>query len=209
MANNGITIYAVSMQNEPDWKPDYESCRWTAQQFHDVLSILHDTLAGDSRTANVKIILPEATHWDSLSLVSQVMSDPSNRHTRTSSTPTTRTAITAIADPITGLTGHPIWETEHTGTDPGLGITAGLNEAMNIYHVIGQNQASAYHHWWTNAGGGAGLLGGNWQVTKLYSAMENYSKFIRPSWVMVGETDDNNGLRISATRIRQQGTSLP
>ena len=100
--------------------------------------------------------------------------------------------------PISGLNGHQIWETEHTGDDPGLGITAGLNEAQSIYDIVYIAQASAYHHWWTNATGGAGLLDGNWQTTKLFSAMAQFSKFIRPGWVAVGESDDNNGLRISA-----------
>ena len=79
-----------------------------------------------------------------------------------------------------------------------MGITAGLNEVQSIYDIVYIAQASAYHHWWTNASGGAGLLGGNWQTTKLFSAMAQFSKFIRPGWVAVGESDDNNGLRISA-----------
>jgi O-glycosyl hydrolase len=204
MANNGITIYAVSMQNEPNWSASYESARWSAQQFHDALSILHDTLAADSRTANVKIILPEEIHWNNLDLVSLVMSDPVESNYTNLIYADHTYGINTIAGgkdgfaPISGLNGHQIWETEHTGDDPGLGITAGLNEAQSIYDIVYVAQASAYHHWWTNAAGGAGLLGGNWQSTKLMSAMTQFSKFIRPGWVAVGESDDNNGLRISA-----------
>ena len=204
MANNGITIYAVSMQNEPNWSADYESARWSAQQFHDALSILHDTLAADSRTANVKIILPEEIHWNNLDLVSQVMSDPVESNYTNLIYADHTYGINTIAGgkdgfaPISGLNGHQIWETEHTGDDPGLGITAGLNEAQSIYDIVYVAQASAYHHWWTNATGGAGLLNGKWQTTKLYSGMAQFSKFIRPGWVAVGESDDNNGLRISA-----------
>lgn len=204
MASNGITIYAVSMQNEPNWSADYESCRWSAQQFHDALSILHDTLAGDSRTANVKIVLPEEIHWNNLDLASLVMSDPVESiytnliyadHTYGINT------ISGGKDgfaPISGLNGHQIWETEHTGTDPVQGIQAGLDEAQSIYDIVYIAQASAYHHWWTNASGGAGILAGNWLTNKGYSGMAQFSKFIRPGWVAVGETDDNNGLRISA-----------
>ena len=204
MANNGITIYAVSMQNEPNWSADYESARWSAQQFHDALSVLHDTLASDSRTANVKIILPEEIHWNNLDLVSQVMSDPVESNYTNVIYADHTYGINTIAGgkdgfaPISGLNGHQIWETEHTGDDPGLGITAGLNEAQSIYDIVYIAQASAYHHWWTNATGGAGLLNGQWQTTKLFSAMAQFSKFIRPGWVAVGESDDNNGLRISA-----------
>ena len=179
MANNGITIYAVSMQNEPNWSADYESARWSASQFHDALSILHDTLAADSRTANVKIILPEEIHWNNLDLVSQVMSDPVESNYTNVIYADHTYGINTIAGgkdgfaPISGLNGHQIWETEHTGDDPGLGITAGLNEAQSIYDIVYVAQASAYHHWWTNATGGAGLLNGKWQTTKLYSAMDS------------------------------------
>ena len=208
MHNDGITVYAVSMQNEPDWQASYESCLWTAQQFHDVLSILHDTLASDATTypylANVKIILPEETHWDSLNLVSQVMSDPTESNYANIIYADHTYGDYSNNNPITGLNGHQIWETEHTGTDPSQGIQAGLDEATSIYHVVAQNQASAYVHWWTNAGGGAGLLGGNWQSTKLFSAMENYSKFIRPGWAQVGESDDG-GLDISAYKNPNTG----
>ncbi len=30
--NAGFDLYAISMQNEPDWTPNYESCGWTADQ---------------------------------------------------------------------------------------------------------------------------------------------------------------------------------
>ncbi|MGH9562818.1 MAG: glucuronoxylanase, partial [Terracidiphilus sp.] len=29
MANNGVDLYAISMQNEPNFLPSYESCGWT------------------------------------------------------------------------------------------------------------------------------------------------------------------------------------
>jgi O-glycosyl hydrolase len=204
MASSGITIYAVSMQNEPNWSADYESCRWSAQQFHDALSILHDTLAADSRTANVKIVLPEEIHWNNLDLVSLVMSDPVESNYTNLIYADHTYGINMINGgkdgfaPISGLNGHQIWETEHTGTDPVQGIQAGLDEAQSIYDIVYVAQASAYHHWWTNASGGAGILAGNWLTNKGFSGMAQFSKFIRLGWVAVGETDDNNGLRISA-----------
>ncbi len=196
MKNDGITVYAVSMQNEPDWQASYESAVWSAQEFHDVLSILEPTFAADGLTT--KIILPEETHWNSLNLVSQVMSDPTE----------SSYANLIYADhtygnygfgPISGLNGHQIWETENSGSySNSAGIVAGLSAATSIYDVVDLSGASAFNWWWINAGGSAGLLGGNWQSTKVFSAMANYSKFIRPGWVEVGESNDNNGLLISA-----------
>jgi len=33
MANSGVPLYAVSLQNEPDATVTYESCSWNATQF--------------------------------------------------------------------------------------------------------------------------------------------------------------------------------
>ena len=142
----GINLYAVSMQNEPDWVASYDSSTWTAAEFDTVLfQYLEPTFAADGITT--KIMLPEETHWDSLDLVSTVLAD-----SRLANYSNIIFADHTYGDysnnnPITGLGGNPIWETEHTGTDPSQGIQAGLDEASSIYHVVGQNQASAYNHW--------------------------------------------------------------
>lgn len=53
MATNGVKIEAVSIQNEPDWNPDYAGTEWSAAQFIKFL-----TLYGDS--IKCKIIAPES-----------------------------------------------------------------------------------------------------------------------------------------------------
>ena len=196
MKADGITVYGVSMQNEPDWTASYDSCVWTASEFDTMLfSYLEPTFTADG-LSSTKIILPEETHWDSLNLVSTVLSD-----SRLSSYSNIIFADHTYGDdstnsPITGLDGDPIWETEHTGDNPDIGVQAALDLAEDIYHVVGQNQASAYNYWWINDAGGGGLLGGNWQSTYNFAAMENFSRFIRPGWVQIGESDDNDGLQI-------------
>jgi len=32
MQSNGVPLYSISVQNEPDFQVDYESCDWTAAQ---------------------------------------------------------------------------------------------------------------------------------------------------------------------------------
>ncbi len=34
MSSNSASLYAISLQNEPDWLPDYESCGWSSDQMH-------------------------------------------------------------------------------------------------------------------------------------------------------------------------------
>ena len=99
---------------------------------------------------------------------------------------------------IAGLNGHQIWETESSAVDNTTGISGGLAEAENIYDIVALDGASAYNYWWIHATGSGGLLQSNWQQTPVFWATANFSKFIRPGWVEVGESGADGGLLISA-----------
>ncbi len=56
MKNNGVKIDAVSIQNEPDWNAEYQSCIWSGAQMAKFLR-LHGS------KIECKIIAPEAIHF--------------------------------------------------------------------------------------------------------------------------------------------------
>lgn len=56
MKNNGVEIDAVSIQNEPDWNAEYQSCIWTGEQMAKFLREQGSKIA-------CKIIAPEAIHF--------------------------------------------------------------------------------------------------------------------------------------------------
>lgn len=56
MADNGVTIEAVSIQNEPDWDPEYDACVWTPEQ---ILAFMKDYAQG----IKVKVIAAEAVNF--------------------------------------------------------------------------------------------------------------------------------------------------
>lgn len=56
MKKQGVTIDAVSVQNEPDWIAEYQSCLWTGQQ-------LAKFLREQGSKIECKIIAPEAIHF--------------------------------------------------------------------------------------------------------------------------------------------------
>jgi glucuronoarabinoxylan endo-1,4-beta-xylanase len=59
----GISLYAFSVQNEPNFDAPYASADWTAQYFHDyILNSLGPTFAANGITA--KIMIPEELSWD-------------------------------------------------------------------------------------------------------------------------------------------------
>ena len=45
MNNAGVPVYAISIQNEPDYTATYESCIWSAQQLHDFVPHLSSALS--------------------------------------------------------------------------------------------------------------------------------------------------------------------
>ena len=56
MKNQGVKIDAISIQNEPDWKAEYQSCIWTGQQ-------MAKFLREQGSKIQCKIIAPEAIHF--------------------------------------------------------------------------------------------------------------------------------------------------
>ncbi|MCX7002162.1 MAG: hypothetical protein NTV22_02685 [bacterium] len=61
--SNGINLYALSLQNEPNLATTYESCQYSGQQLHDFLAVLGPTFAANGVTAT-KLMLPETDNCD-------------------------------------------------------------------------------------------------------------------------------------------------
>ncbi len=68
MKQQGVTIDAVSIQNEPDWTATYESCIWTGQQ-------MAKFLKEQGSKIECKIIAPEAIHFTK-SMHEPILNDP-------------------------------------------------------------------------------------------------------------------------------------
>ncbi len=191
MAARGITIHAVSVANEPNFTASYESSRWTASEFAAFLPILADTFTRDGVTA--KIVLPEETSWN-FDLASTIFSDPNL---------SADVGIVAghnyggTPGPVPGAQGKALWETETSSTEAfNAGISNALGWAKNIHDFLTIAHAGAWHYWWIKSSGNddAGLLGSNWQLTKRFWAVGNYSRFVRPGWVDIGATNDGSVL---------------
>lgn len=194
MQRQGVNLYALSIQNEPNWTADYESCRWTAQQFADFLPFLGQTFA--SRNITTKIMLPEGMNWN-FDLANVVMADPNLAKYVGILAAHNYGENSGSWKKPTNTQGKPIWETEISSFATGE-IEMAIDTADDIWQAMTLGYANAYHYWWLNYSGAAALLN-NSQPTKRFWAMGNYSKFIRPGWVRVGATEDSSsGLDISS-----------
>ncbi|MEZ0485499.1 hypothetical protein [Fibrella aquatica] len=67
MASNGAKIDVVSIQNEPDWKPTYESCDWTAT---DMINFLK----APGQIVGAKLAAPESLNF-SQQMTNALLSD--------------------------------------------------------------------------------------------------------------------------------------
>ena len=201
MQAQGITIAAVSIANEPNFTASYESSRWTADEFAAFLPVLSNTFARDGVTA--QILLPEETSWN-FELASSIFNDPN-----------LLADVGIVAGhnyggapaPVPQAAGKGLWETEVSSFeafDPGIGNALGW--AKNIHDFMTVAHAGAWHYWWIKSLGNdnEGLLGPNWELTKRFWAVGNYSRFVRPGWVDIGATDDG-GVFVSAFKDPASG----
>jgi glucuronoarabinoxylan endo-1,4-beta-xylanase len=204
MKNQGINLYAISIQNEPDaFVTNYEACQWTGAQFHDFVTNLYSAL-GTKGVGATKIILAESQNWtDPRNLAGPAMSDPdvaadvgiiANHNYVMNNSVGDQVPPAAIAS-----YGKALWETEVallSGSDSS--IANGVYYAQRIHVFMTQAQANAYHYWWLVASGNQGLLDTSAGPTKRLFTFGQYSRFVRPNFYRIDATSSRSSVFISA-----------
>jgi glucuronoarabinoxylan endo-1,4-beta-xylanase len=200
MKTSGVNIYAVSIQNEPDFVASYDSATYTGQQFHDFIAVLGPTFAANAITA--KIMLPETSNWDAMA----GLSDPSLLDPATAKyvgIAATHAYAGNVYHPYPNAQnqGIPLWETEvsdFNGFDSSIG--SGINYATQIHNCMVVANCTAWHFWWFKAtqGDNEGLQSSAGVDSYRYWAMGNFAKFVRPGFVRIGVTGGTSGVSISA-----------
>jgi len=195
MANHGVNLYAISMQNEPDFTATYESCNWTAQQ-------LATWVAQDARVLTTRLIMPESASF------TQSLSDPSLAD------PSAAANISIIGGHLYGSSpayyanavnaGKDVWMTEHYLTPAGNSqpaITDALAAALEIHNSLTVGQYNAYVWWWVAEWSGNpnyGLVDTNNNPTYYGWAMAQFARFIRPGYVRVDVQSSTSSVYVSA-----------
>jgi glucuronoarabinoxylan endo-1,4-beta-xylanase len=209
-----VNLYAVSVQNEPDTDTTgYESCTWTAQQFHDFIPYLSAALTA-SNVASTKILFPESFSWSGhLYFQQTAMNDPA-----------VAPLVGIIADhnydgvnfdtgdvnPPAAIPnyGKELWETEVSTGDPFNGsITNAIYWAGRIHQFMTLAQANAWHYWWLIASGpdNQGLTDDFGNPAKRMYALGNFSRFVRPNFYRIGVDTSSGPLEISAYKEPPSG----
>jgi glucuronoarabinoxylan endo-1,4-beta-xylanase len=186
MQQNGVTLYGISAQNEPDYTATWDSCLYSSDQMVAFIKVLGPKLAALS--PRPKLISPEASYWGALWGYGDAILQDS---TASSFTDIIATHDYAYATPTHAPITKPIWETEVSSFDgPSTDIGNGITVATWIHRAIVTGSVSAWHYWWLigqNADNEGLINPGNVPTKRLYT-VGNFSKFVRPGFELVGVT---------------------
>lgn len=207
-ANNGVNLYAISMQNEPDYSAEngenYESCSWTSQQMDAWVASL--TANGATNPISTKLIMPESFNFN------PAQSDP------TLADPNAVGNVSIVGGHLYGVApsyatnaeaaGKDVWMTEHylspAGSQPAIGDALALAEEIHNSMTVGGYNGYVYWWIWDNPNDGInyGLINSsttNPVPTYYGDAIGQFSEFIQPGYVRVSATaNPASGVYISA-----------
>ncbi len=203
--NKGIDISALSIQNEPNWAPEYESSSWTAADFHHfVKDYLKPTFAQKGVTA--QLIMPEGLNF-SEDLALPTLNDADSRD-RVDIVGVHQYAVNQ-QDPDLGakwltqskLYNKKLWVTEaSTGEPNDPSINDGIYWAKMIHKDLTIAEVNAFNYWWlwnstkdsVNTVGDKGALitfhtddnGAvkSYDLNKRLFTLGQYSRFVRPGY---------------------------
>jgi len=228
--NMGVGLDILSVQNEPNWKADWECCYWSGIDLRDFIKILGQRFPMKGikfGEGGIGIMMPEFENFninfnemikpsmddpDSEKIISHIALHQYNAQNDTSSRAGAREFPDIIA------TGKNFWQTEVSGSGSGVpkgtGIANALFYARMIHWDLTYTQVNAFLFWWlwTNSRSadypGALVLIDDDEIKpamRLY-AMGQYSRFIRPGWVRINcESDPLAGVYFSAYRSADSG----
>jgi glucuronoarabinoxylan endo-1,4-beta-xylanase len=206
-ATRGVSLYAVSLQNEPDWDPQtYESCLWSADEMKAWAGDFGATAIAGTPT---KLIAPES-FYSSQATSDALLADPK-----------AAAGISIIGGHLYGgapsypasaaAQGKDVWMTEHyldsvNKSDNATSWTTGIDDAIaiakEIHDGLTLSQYNAYVYWWlvnSNDATPTGLISSNDTPTYFGLGMKHFSYFVRPGYVRYDTTSlPQKGVRVSA-----------
>ncbi|MBN1392262.1 MAG: glucuronoxylanase [Sedimentisphaerales bacterium] len=189
MSSNGVSLYAISLQNEPDVNVTYESCDWTSTQ-------MKNFLINNASVIPTRVMVAESFQFIK-SFTDPLLNDSASE-----------SQIDIIAGHIYGggLTDYPlarskgkeIWMTEHytdSSSDANVWPLA-LGVGKEIHDCMAANM-NAYIWWYIRRFYGPMGEGGN--ITKRGYCMSHFAKFARPGSIRVSATaNPSSGVYVTA-----------
>ncbi len=186
-SGNGSALYAISVQNEPDYQVSYVSCNWTANQIRDFVK------GQMGAFGSTKVIAAESFQFR------QAMTDPTLNDT------TAAANLDIVGGHAYGATasyytlaknkGKDVWMTEHLIDDQS--ISGVLKTAKGLHDFLHTAQTNAYLHWYLKRA--YGPLDANGNRSKRGCVFSQWSRAIHPGYVRVDSTGNpSSGIYVTA-----------
>ncbi len=205
--NAGFDLYAISMQNEPNFvpqgsanNPSYESCYWSASDMDTWIANNASVITADP-TYPTKLIMPEADSFQPSQAATALEDSAADALISIVAGHLYGVSPTAYPWP-TGVSPKELWMTEHYLNSAG-NITDAISTAEEVHASMVTGQYSAYV-WWGMLGastsvGNPGLIDSSNAPTNFGYGMGQFSKFIQPGYYRYNATPSyTNGVFISA-----------
>ena len=208
----GVPIYAVSAENEPDSCGINSTTSYSAAQLAAWIDVLGPAMAA----INVKVMAPETMNACGFTSYFNAIKADSAAWSAVSIFASHEYGCgTLPAESSIAAAGKEYWETEvDTGTgsgdSSGDGIASALKMATTIHNDLTKANLNAWHLWWLyNASGNGGCLYDttNNVWSKRLWVLGNYSRFVRPGFVRVNTSGTvPSGAYVSAYQNPADGT---
>jgi len=229
----GWPLSILSVQNEPNWKVEYESAYWNGEDLRDFIKVIGQRFPmkgirlGDG---GLGIMAPEYENYDVNfnELIKPMLDDPESEkilthialHQYNSGFDSSLRAGTRDFPEI-NASGKRFWQTEVSGSGPHLPVGTGIENALFYARMIHFNmiqaQTNAFLYWWlwTHSHDDDYFPGSLIMVdfdeiitAKRLFAMGQYSRFIRPGWVRIGcDTNPVRGRSVFSSAYKNPRTN--
>ncbi|HVT07703.1 MAG TPA: glycoside hydrolase family 30 beta sandwich domain-containing protein [Polyangia bacterium] len=208
----GVPIYAVSAENEPDSCGINSTTSYSAAQLASWIDVLGPAMSA----IGVKVMGPETQNACGFTSYYAAIKNDSAAWNAVSIFASHEYGCgTLPSEPAIAMANKEYWETEvDTGTASsdrsGDGIASALLMASTIHNDLTKANLNAWHLWWLyNSSNNGGCLFDttNKVWTKRLWVLGNYSRFVRPGYVRVSTTGTApSGVLISAYKNPADGT---
>ena len=179
MQSSGAALYAVSVQNEPDWDPNYEGCQWNSSEFINFLA------SQGARFGTLKVMAPESLN-SSKSLADPILND-ANAAPQFDIVAGHLYGVSPSDYPLARSKGKELWMTEHfTDNSDANDWAKAMPVALELHNSMVANY-SAYVWWYIRRS--YGLLTEDGAVSKRGFIMSQYAKYIRPGYTRIAATE--------------------
>jgi O-glycosyl hydrolase/fibronectin type 3 domain-containing protein len=208
-ANAGLTMYGLSLQNEPNFVESYNSCVYTREEYRDMIKVAGPII--HSSFPNLKLFGPEHMLWpyqyDNCCFYEELLIPDSAANAQMGFWACHGYGNDGITpDPGSGSatqwnwaksrlwnTGKPFWMTETSGYSDSWADSLALGQS--IYAALNYGNVAGWV-WWqlSEPGNTSYALMDTGNPTKRYYVSKQYYRYVRPGSQRVDAASDDTGL---------------